>query len=143
MSKRAASQMRCDCHAHIVGAAERYPQAAARTYLAQPATLDELRRRAASRSISHFVIGQPSFYGTDNSLLLESLDALGDRGRGVAVVEAATPRSTLLELAARRIRGLRLNLYSPSGAAAARQLDRALTAIESIALTMNWHVEVI
>jgi len=87
---------------HIVGAAKRYPQAATRTYLAQPATLDELRRRAASRAISHFVIVQPSFYGTANSLLLESLDALGDRGRSVAVVDAATTHSTLLELAARR-----------------------------------------
>ena len=96
------SPTRCDCHVHIVGAAKRYPQAATRTYLAQPATLDELRRRAASRAISHFVIVQPSFYGTANSLLLESLDALGDRGRSVAVVDAATTHSTLLELAARR-----------------------------------------
>jgi YVTN family beta-propeller protein len=43
--------------------------------------------REATRQIDRFVIVQPSFYGADNTMLLESLDALGGRGRGVAVVD--------------------------------------------------------
>ena len=36
------------------------------------------------------MIVQPSFYGTDNSLLLESLDVLTGSGRGVAVINPET-----------------------------------------------------
>ena len=73
---------RCDSHVHVVGPIERYPQLPTRTYLAGPAPLNDLRARAVARGISRFVIVQPSFYGTDNTLLLETLDSLGDRGRG-------------------------------------------------------------
>lgn len=34
--------MRCDSHVHIVGSADRYPQVADRTYLADVATLKQL-----------------------------------------------------------------------------------------------------
>ena len=117
LSKRPANA-RCAAGfvTYIVRAAERYPQAAALTYLAQPAPLDELRRRCGEhldlafrdRAEAELL---PSF---DNSLLLESLGALGDRGRGVAVVDAATPRSTRCwSLRRRHIRGLRVESLQP------------------------------
>src|SRR5215475_10471357 len=134
--------MRCDTHVHIVGPIERYPQIAARTYQAGPAPLDELRRRAAPHGIARFVIVQPSFYGTDNTLLLESLDALEGAGRGVAVIEgAATPLATLAEFARRGVRGLRLNLYSP--VTSAPPLEVAFAALAAPARDLGWHVEVI
>jgi predicted TIM-barrel fold metal-dependent hydrolase len=135
--------MRCDCHVHIVGNASQYPQAASRTYLAQPAALDKLRRRATARGVDRFVIVQPSFYGTDNRLLLESLDALGPAGRGVAVINAAAPREELAGYAARGVRGVRLNLYSPLSSAPERALEHAFAGIAAAARTMQWHVEVI
>lgn len=134
--------MRCDSHVHIVGPIKRYPQAASRSYLADIAPLAELQRRAAARDISRFVIVQPSFYGADNTLLLESLDSLGTRGRGVAVVDpATTPRATLDNYAARGVRGLRINLYSPR--AGPRRLDLAFAAMAPVARAMNWHVELV
>jgi len=137
------SGQRCDSHVHIVGSHERYPQVASRTYLAGPATLEELRRVASARGISRFVISQPSFYGTDNTLLLESLDILGARGRGVVVVDPdAIAAETLADYAASGVCGLRINLYSVLGTRE-RRLDRAFTAQASVARSMDWHVEVI
>jgi predicted TIM-barrel fold metal-dependent hydrolase len=112
--------MRCDSHVHIIGPIAQYPQFTTRTYLAPPASLDALTRAAVVRDVTRFVIVQPSFYGPDNTALLESLDALGPRGRGVAVI----------------------NLYSP-GKAAPGQLAREFRAMANIAGAMGWHVEVI
>jgi predicted TIM-barrel fold metal-dependent hydrolase len=134
--------MRCDTHVHIVGLSDRYEQIPARTYLASPASLEELQACAATQMISRFVLVQPSFYGTDNTLLLESLDQLGAQGRGVAVLDptAATPR-ILAEFSARGVRGLRINLYSPLGDVA--PLAQRLKPTADCARTANWHVEVI
>ena len=133
--------MRCDSHVHIVGAADRYPFAPERNYLPGVATLDTLLQRAAARGIARFVIVQPSFYGADNSLLLESLDRLGERGRGVAVADPSVAPATLANWAARGVRGLRVNLYSVPGKSA--PLDAAFAPMANIARTMQWHVEVI
>jgi predicted TIM-barrel fold metal-dependent hydrolase len=135
--------MRCDSHVHVIGPIARYPQLPDRTYLAGPAPLEDLRRAAETRSISRFVIVQPSFYGTDNTLLLEALDTLRANGKGVAVIDPASARSDMLaSYAARGVCGLRINLYSLLGKLEAR-LDRAFAALEAIAHDMGWHVEVI
>src|SRR5207249_3257610 len=108
--------VRCDSHVHVVGPADRYPQVAQRTYLADVAPLATLRQRGSTRGVSRFVIVQPSFYGTDNTATLEALDVLGADGRGVAVIDPAhTPAATLADFARRGVRGVRINLYSPLG----------------------------
>jgi predicted TIM-barrel fold metal-dependent hydrolase len=135
--------MRCDAHVHIVGAADRYPQLPSRTYRADVAPPAELRRRAAARGISRFVIVQPSFYGKDNTLLLESLDALRGDGRGVAVIDPSTPPAALADYARRGVRGLRLNLYSTAAREGARPLNETFAALAAVARTFGWHVEVI
>ena len=137
------SKARCDSHVHIVGSLERYPQLPSRTYLASLASLENLRRLATPRDISRFVIVQPSFYGTDNTLLLETLDILGARGRGVVVVDPdAISGETLADFAASGVRGLRINLYSILGTEE-RRLDREFAACVEIARMMDWHIEVI
>jgi len=134
--------MRCDAHVHIVGPSSRYKQMATRTFLAAPARLDELQACASTRMISRFVIVQPSFYGTDNTLLLESLDQLAGNGRGVAVVDPRTASAeTLADFAARGIRGLRINLYSRLGDVA--PLAQRLAPVADCARAAGWHVQVI
>ena len=134
--------MRCDSHVHIVGPADRHPQVAERTYLADVATLKQLERVSASRAIRRFVIAQPSFYGTDNSMLLEGLDALAGRGRGVAVINPETTSArTLSGMASQGVRGLRINLYSPLREKA--PLATRFEAVEGYARDLNWHIEVI
>jgi predicted TIM-barrel fold metal-dependent hydrolase len=135
--------MRCDSHVHVIGPIDRYPQSPTRTYLAEPASLDALRAIAAKRDVERFVIVQPSFYGPDNTVLLETLDALAGRGRGVAVVDPATiAKATLADYAARGVCGLRINLYSPMGADPSR-MAAAFTVMADLAHAMNWHVEVV
>src|SRR5271169_3062926 len=127
------TSMRCDSHVHIIEPIARYPQLATRTYLALPATLDALSRAAAPSGIGRFVIVQPSFYGADNTVLLESLDVLGPRGHGVAVIDPAqTSKATLDGYAARGVCGLRVNLYSP-GKASASRLARDFAEIADLA----------
>jgi predicted TIM-barrel fold metal-dependent hydrolase len=135
--------VRCDSHVHIVGDTAVWPQARERTYLAGSAPLDTLRAQAAARGVERFVIVQPSFYGDDNGLLLATLDALAGRGRGVAVIDPDhVGDSALLDMAARGVRGLRLNLYSPGEADPAANNARLRRLIDRAA-AMNWHVEVI
>ncbi|WP_454854197.1 amidohydrolase family protein [Rhizobium binxianense] len=135
---------RCDSHVHVVGDIDRYPQASARTYTAMPASLAKLRETAAGRDVSRFVIVQPSFYHTDNTLLLETLDTLGDNGRGVAVIDPEHVTAASLErMHARGVRGLRANLYSGLKSQSASEMRKLFASIVDMAASMNWHVEII
>jgi len=134
--------MRCDSHVHIVGPHDHYPQLAERTYLADVATLKQLERVSATRAIRNFVVVQPSFYGTDNRLLLDGLDGLAGRGRGVAVVNPEmTSARALSSMAGQGVRGLRLNLYSPLR----DKLPLAVRfeAVAKVAHELNWHIEIV
>jgi predicted TIM-barrel fold metal-dependent hydrolase len=135
--------MRCDCHVHIVGPIGRYPQIPTRTYQAAEAPLAALKAHGAARGVTRFVVVQPSFYGSDNTLLLESLDALAGNGRGVAVIDPARPEALVADFARRGVRGLRLNLYSIAAGREQRQIDGLFKPLAAIAAGMGWHVEVI
>lgn len=135
--------MRCDSHVHIVGHPARYKQAADRPYTACIADLAVLQRLAARRGVARFVIVQPSFYRTDNTLLLESLDALGGQGRGVAVLDPENaPPELMADHHARGVRGLRINLYTRPGDKPP-PLASAFAANAALARGQGWHVEVI
>ncbi len=113
----------CDAHVHIIGAQD--PQSPDRTYTAAPAALPDLERLAAPLGVKRFVVVQPSFYGTDNRVLLRALDALGGRGRGVAVIDSAAAHPDELAAMARQgVRGLRINLYSSMSRAEDGLLER-------------------
>jgi predicted TIM-barrel fold metal-dependent hydrolase len=132
----------CDSHVHIVGDPGQFPLSPTRTYRPGIAELATLERAARPLGIDRFVIVQPSFYGTDNSALLQALDTLGERGRGIAVVDPArVPGAELAAMAARNVRGLRINLYSSPGEPGA--LAEAFTAQADLARPHGWHVEVI
>jgi predicted TIM-barrel fold metal-dependent hydrolase len=136
--------MRCDCHVHIVGPADKYPQVPERVHLSGLAPVETLQRLGAARGIGRFVVVHPSFYGTDNSATLDALDTLGGDGRGVAVIDprAATP-GTLAEFHRRGIRGLRVNLYSPIKPPGGATLAEAFAATAAVAASMGWHMQVI
>ena len=134
----------CDCHIHVVGSMDVFPQTASRSYTAAPATIQSLSEVAKPLGVTCFVVVQPSFYGTDNSCLLEALDRLGDSGRGVAVVDpkSTTPRE-LESFGRRGICGLRLNFFSSSVADPHRQLERSLAETLDILPRPGWHIEII
>jgi len=134
----------CDCHVHVVDPTDRFPQSAARSYTADIAPLDSLRAFAEPAGVSRFVIVQASFYGTDNSCLLEALGRLGENGRGVVAVDLnAMPPALLEQYEQRGVRGLRVNLYSKSLAFAAERIGDLLAAAIEKTPSQGWHVEII
>jgi len=155
----------CDSHVHVFGPRDRYPQIDTRAYTAGIAAAETLKANGEPLGISRFVIVQASVNGTDNSCLLDSLDALGADGRGVVVVDPRAITSQDLDAMHRRgVRGLRINLYSglagldrsaTSGAprassrgeragphAAVAALQEQFEALADIAPD-GWHIEVI
>ena len=87
--------------------------------------------------ISHGVLVQPSFLGTDNSYLLSCL-AQSDRLRGVAVVDPAIDDQTLLAMRRAGVVGMRLNL---SGMATDFVREDAWQDLFARAARIGWHIE--
>jgi predicted TIM-barrel fold metal-dependent hydrolase len=131
----------CDCHVHVVGAHSEYPMVAERHYTPGPASVDDLRQHLARNGLARTVIIQPSFYGTDNSCMLQTLHALQGAGRGVAVVDASTNDDSLRDLHAQGIRGLRLNVES-SGTGDTQAVSIALQYWADRIAALGWHLQV-
>ena len=74
-------------------------------------TVEEFLGEMDAHSISHGVLTAPSFYGTDNSLLLSSLDAAKGRLRGTAIVSPEVAEEELAAMDRRGIVGIRLNWF--------------------------------
>src|SRR5579863_834244 len=80
-----------DCHVHIIGPQSKYPMTPNRPYTPPEATVAQLKAMHARLGIVRTVLVQPSFYGTDNSCMLDALAQLGDSARAVAVIALNTP----------------------------------------------------
>jgi predicted TIM-barrel fold metal-dependent hydrolase len=132
-----------DCHVHVIGASDRYPQAAERYYTAAVATTEDLLKSAADTGVRRFVVVQPSFYGTDNRATLDAVARLGDDGCAVAVVNAANVTDDALQaLRAQRVRALRTNLNSAL-AGDVRRLSDEIISQGNVARRMGWHLQLV
>ncbi len=98
-----------DSHAHVFRS--NLPLAGGRRYAPDYDALPEQYLGLLDRhAIDHAILVQPSFLGTDNRYLLDTIAAHPSRLRGVAVVDADIDEDQLVALAASGIVGLRLNL---------------------------------
>jgi predicted TIM-barrel fold metal-dependent hydrolase len=95
----------------------------------------------ARLGITRTVLVQPSFYGTDNSCMLAALAELGTSARGVAVVTPNVPDSTLHDLDAKGVRGIRINLES-AGNRDPKSARALLAAYAKKVAPLNWHVQI-
>lgn len=126
-----------DTHAHVFLQALAF--AGERRYTPQyDATLQAWRALLDSHGISHGVLVQPSFLGTDNSYLLEALMQAPERLRGVAVVDSDIGQAQLQRMARLGVVGIRLNLMGKSLPDLASDEWRPL--LEQVA-ALGWHVE--
>ena len=130
-----------DCHVHIIGPADKYPMVPNRPYTPPTASVAQLKAMHARLGIARTVLVQPSFYGTDNSCMLDALRELGNSARGVAVVAPNVPDQTLRDMDAKGVRGIRINLESggnrdPKAAAA------LLAAYAKKVAPLNWHIQI-
>ena len=130
-----------DCHVHIIGPPAKYPLTPNRPYTPPEATVAQLGAMHARLGIARTVLVQPSFYGTDNSCMMDALTQLGAKARAVAVIDLNTPEQTLRAMDAKGVRGVRINLESagnrdPQGA------TRLLTAFGKKVAPLNWHIQI-
>jgi predicted TIM-barrel fold metal-dependent hydrolase len=130
----------CDCHVHVFGDPAKYALFSGRTYTPEPAPTPELRKLLTTLRLERVIVVHPSVYGTDNSCMLDALTELGNRARGVAVIDAQASDASLDRMAKAGVRGLRLNLSTlgvTDPAAARLQFD----AVAARAKPRNWHIQ--
>src|SRR5262245_61050083 len=131
----------CDCHVHIIGPQDKYPMVAKRAYTPPTATVAQLKALRTRLGIARNVLVQPSFYGTDNSCMLDALAELGPSARGIAVVDPNVPDATLRELDVKGVRGVRINLES-AGIRDPKAAAALLTQYGKKLKPLNWHIQI-
>lgn len=105
-----------DCHAHVFSS--RYPYCETRTYTPPDASVGAYLHLHQQLGIRHGVLVQPSVYGNDNQLHLDTLRYLLQQGydyKGVAVVDADVSEQMLDELQEAGFCGVRMNLLFKGG----------------------------
>ena len=130
-----------DCHNHIIGPIAKYPMAANRTYTPPEASVAQLKALRAELGIARNVIVQPSFYGCDNSCLVDALTDLGTSARGIAVVQQNVSDAELQRLASKGVTGVRLNL-STVGVRDPKVAIDAINAFAPRLVPMGWHIQI-
>lgn len=124
-----------DCHHHIYDS--RYSWAPEATLKPGEAVVADYRLLQARLGMTRNVIVQPSSYGTDNRLLVESIAQFSGRARGVAVVNTSVTDAQLKVLHDGGVRGIRFNLAPPG----TTTLDMVRPLVARIA-PMGWHIQV-
>jgi predicted TIM-barrel fold metal-dependent hydrolase len=135
--KTKAPAKSCDCHAHILGPADRYPYVTPRSFTPPDALEDAYLRMLGTLGIERMVIVQASVYGTDNSRVVAAVDRLGpQRACGVAMVGPDVSAETLRQLDAGGIRATRFITTAKGGPG----LD-SLPEVARRVAPFGWHIE--
>jgi len=125
----------CDCHHHIYD--RRYPAHPSATLLPADASLADYRLLQRRLGLQRHVIVQPSTYGTDNRLLLDTLRAAGPQARGVAVLGTEASEAELQTQHEAGVRGVRFNLSFLVGVSADMMVPLSKRLAER-----GWHLQV-
>lgn len=127
-----------DTHAHIFR--HDLPMAPGRRYSPHyDAQVEQFLDHLDRHGLSHGVLIQPSFLGTDNGFMLQALRRYQQRLRAVAVVDADVSEAQLDELAAAGVVGIRLNLI---GKSLANYSGPVWTALFERLAARGWQVEI-
>ncbi|ACA15329.1 amidohydrolase 2 [Methylobacterium sp. 4-46] len=127
-----------DTHAHVFTRA--LPLAGERRYApGYDAPIADYLAMLDRNGMSHGVLVQPSFLGTDNSYMLEALRTAPERLRGIAVVAPEAEPDFLADLGRQGVVGIRLNLIGrPDPDFGALLWKRHLARLAEL----GWQVEV-
>ena len=100
----------CDAHFHVFEPG--YPHVPDPLYTFPDGTIDQYSAMTKALGIERMVLVQPSFYGTDNSLLAYTLKRLGPRCGGVVRVEEDASDAELDAFHGIGVRAIRLDLFA-------------------------------
>ena len=102
-------------------------------------TVEEFLALLDAHGVSHGVLTAPSFYGADNSLLLDALDRASGRLRGTVIVAPDVDRAALEAMAKRGAVGIRLNWFKRASLpdVASPEYLRLFATVRDL----GWHVE--
>jgi predicted TIM-barrel fold metal-dependent hydrolase len=130
--------MPCDSHVHVFDP-ERYPFAASRKFTPDTANAQQLTHYLDRTGIQRVVLVQPSVYGTNNLCLLNAIEQLNGRAKGVAVISKDSSRDELDALMAAGVVGARLNMVVNRSFNA----EEAAIRIEELdaLLPKSWHIQ--
>ncbi len=130
----------CDCHVHTFDP-QHFPFSSARPYTPEPVSVDELRSLHRALHMSRVIVVQTTVYAADNAGVLDAMKKLGQRARGVAVIDEKTPDSALDEMDRAGIRGIRLNLETSGETDPEIGRKRFQAAVERIK-GRKWHIQI-
>lgn len=125
-----------DCHHHIYDA--RFPASPGATLRPPDASVADYKLLMHRLGITRHVVVQPSTYGTDNSLLIQSLKEFGPAARGIAMLDASVTPEELKRLDGAGIRGVRFGTRLPGGA--------PITDLGPVArriADLGWHIQLV
>jgi predicted TIM-barrel fold metal-dependent hydrolase len=128
----------CDAHFHVFEPG--YPHVPDPLYTFPDGTTDQYLAMAAVLGIERMVLVQPSFYGTDNSLLEQTLKRLGPRCSGVIQIEEDTPDAELDAFGDIGVRAIRLDLFARA-AWPTEELIGYIRRMAARAGPRGWHLQ--
>jgi 2-pyrone-4,6-dicarboxylate lactonase len=138
-----APDVSCDSHFHIFGPADRYPYAADLRYAPPLAMLDDYLGLARRLGLERMVFVQPSAYGRDNRCMLDAMQLVGGRCRGVVDVDDTVADAELDRLDGLGVRGIRVNV-SPAQLQEPGLAGALLPRIERLdarCAELGWHLD--
>jgi predicted TIM-barrel fold metal-dependent hydrolase len=131
-----ATTIEVDTHFHVFEAGQAVPNA--RYSPRYTAPLNSWQQATQGVGVTHGVLVQTSFMGTDNGYLLQHLQQNNDTLRGIAVVFPDSDLEKLADLNTQGVRGIRINLAGQSHDMTAWQAAKPLW---DAVLQLGWHVE--
>jgi 2-pyrone-4,6-dicarboxylate lactonase len=130
-----------DSHAHLFGPASKYSYSPKRGYTPPDASLAAYDALHRALGVERGVLTQPSVYGTDNRLVLDTLRTHDRPLRAIVAVEATVSDRAIEEMNALGARGIRVNLVDKGG-----MPYESLDELERLAQRIRpfgWHVELL
>ncbi|MPW22097.1 amidohydrolase family protein [Paraburkholderia sp. CNPSo 3157] len=128
-----------DAHAHLIGVPPRHPWMPDRAYTPYEATAQAYLRMLDEVGCAFGVLVQVSVHGQDNTLMLDTMRAHGDRLRGVVVPSLSLADADYQAMNDAGAVGMRINAMHAGGGISFDQLDE----YDALACDWGWHLQML
>jgi len=128
----------CDTHFHVFEPG--YPHVPDPLYTFPDATVDQYLALLDFLGIDRCVLVQPTYYGADNTIALDTLKRMGSRCRAVVRVEEDITEAELDRFHRLGVRALRLDLFARATWLISDLIDY-ITRMAARARPRGWHIQ--